>query len=348
MKTSAALLTVLALLVAPALAQTPDTVFLEELTWPELRALVAAGKTTIILPIGGTEQNGPHMALGKHNVRVRALSERIARKLGNALVGPVIAYVPEGSLNPPTGHMRFPGTITVPDHVFRRSLESAARSVRLAGFRNVVFLGDHGSTQAGAKSVAAKLNKEWTPTARAHAIEEYYQAATVGFRELLRARGYQIRRARRARRGARHVADARHRSPSWSERIRRPTRRCPAPARAWMATPDGPARSWASSASISSSRGPWPRSKPQPTDTDRHERGLMRLLIGKPQCGDGPGGDGAPGGRRAIGLLPGAGRPDGAGHAGRRRSVQPLQRDDGGQDEPGDRERADARLRAAT
>ena len=190
MKTSAALLTVLALLVAPALAQTPDTVFLEELTWPELQAMVAAGKTTIILPIGGTEQNGPHMALGKHNVRVRALSERIARKLGNALVGPVIAYVPEGSINPPSGHMRFPGTITVPEHVFRRSLESSARSVRLAGFRNVVFLGDHGSTQAGAKSVAAKLNKEWTPEARAHAIEEYYQAATVGFRELLRSRGY--------------------------------------------------------------------------------------------------------------------------------------------------------------
>jgi creatinine amidohydrolase len=190
-KTSAALLTVLTLLVAPALAQTPDTVFLEELTWPELRAMVAAGKTTIILPIGGTEQNGPHMALGKHNTRVRALSERIARALGNALVGPVIAYVPEGNLSPPTGHMRFPGTITVPDDVFRRSLESAARSVRLAGFRHVVFLGDHGSTQAGAKAVAAKLNREWAATpARAHAIEEYYQAATVGFRDLLRARGY--------------------------------------------------------------------------------------------------------------------------------------------------------------
>jgi creatinine amidohydrolase/Fe(II)-dependent formamide hydrolase-like protein len=169
LKTSAALLVLLALVAAPALAQTPDTVFLEELTWPELRALVAAGK---------------------HNTRVRALSERIARVLGNALVGPVIAYVPEGGLSPPTGHMRFPGTITVPEDVFRRSLESAARSVRLHGFRNVVFLGDHGSTQAGEKAVAAKLNREWATTARAHAVEEYYLAATVGFRELLRARGY--------------------------------------------------------------------------------------------------------------------------------------------------------------
>ena len=187
----AAIVSMVALLATPALAQAPDTVFLEELTWPELRALVQAGKTTIILPSGGTEQNGPHMALGKHNVRVRALSERIARELGNAVVGPVIAHVPEGALAPPTGHMRFPGTITVPDDVFRRVLESAARSVRLHGFRDVVFLGDHGSTRAGERAVAARLNREWAATpARAHAVEEYYRAATAGFRELLRARGY--------------------------------------------------------------------------------------------------------------------------------------------------------------
>jgi creatinine amidohydrolase len=187
----AAIVSMVVFLATPALAQAPATVFLEELTWPELRALVQAGKTTIILPSGGTEQNGPHMALGKHNVRVRALSERIARELGNAVVGPVMAYVPEGALGPPTGHMRFPGTITVPDDVFRRALESAARSVRLHGFRDVVFLGDHGSTQAGERAVAARLNREWAATpVRAHAVEEYYRAATSGFRELLRARGY--------------------------------------------------------------------------------------------------------------------------------------------------------------
>jgi creatinine amidohydrolase/Fe(II)-dependent formamide hydrolase-like protein len=178
-------------IVTPAVAEPPDTVFLEELTWTELRALIQAGKTTIILPIGGTEQNGPHIALGKHNARVKALAERIARALGNALVAPVIAYVPEGGLNPATSHMRFPGTITVPDDVFRRVLESAARSFRLHGFRNVVFLGDHGSTQAGEKAVAARLDREWQATSvRAHAIEEYYRAATAGFGDLLKSRGY--------------------------------------------------------------------------------------------------------------------------------------------------------------
>src|SRR3989442_2093736 len=183
MKVWATVLCILSVMVTPTFGEPLDTVFLEELTWPELRTLVQAGKTTMILPIGGTEQNGPHMALGKHNARVKMLSERIARTLGNALVAPVIAYVPEGALSPPTGHMRFPGTITVPEDVFRRLLESAARSARLHGFRDVVFLGDHGSTQGGEKMVAARVNREWAATpVRAHAIEEYYHAATAGVR----------------------------------------------------------------------------------------------------------------------------------------------------------------------
>lgn len=186
-----AALGLLALLAAPALAQPPDTVRLEELTWTELRGLVRAGKTTILVPIGGTEQSGPHMALGKHNARVKALAELIARALGNALVAPVIAYVPEGPLSPPAGHMRFPGTITVPEDAFRRSLEAAARSFRLHGFRDVVLLGDHGGTQADEKVVAARLNREWAAApVRVHAIEAYYRAATSGFHEILKARGY--------------------------------------------------------------------------------------------------------------------------------------------------------------
>jgi creatinine amidohydrolase len=68
----------------PAFAQMPDTVFLEKLTWDEVRDSIAAGKTTIIIPTGGTEQNGPHMALGKHNVRIAANAELIARRLRNA------------------------------------------------------------------------------------------------------------------------------------------------------------------------------------------------------------------------------------------------------------------------
>jgi creatinine amidohydrolase/Fe(II)-dependent formamide hydrolase-like protein len=172
-------------------AQPPDTVLLEELTWTEVRDAVRAGKTTIIIPAGGTEQNGPHMALGKHNARVKALSQDIARQLGDALVAPVIAYVPEGGVAPPSGHMRYPGTITAPDEAFRKVLEFAARSFKQHGFRNVVLLGDHGSTQVGQKAVAARLNREWAATGvRVHAIEEYYRAGEIDVPRLLRARGY--------------------------------------------------------------------------------------------------------------------------------------------------------------
>lgn len=176
---------------APALGGTDPTVFLEELTWTELRDRVQAGATRIIVPIGGTEQNGPHMALGKHNLRVRALSEKIARTLGQTLVAPVLAYVPEGGLAPPSGHMRYPGTLTIPDDTFRIIVEYAARSLRLHGFRDIVLLGDHGSTQASQRAVAARLNREWAGTpVRVHAIEEYYRASDEGFREVLRRRGY--------------------------------------------------------------------------------------------------------------------------------------------------------------
>src|ERR1700719_3712097 len=179
------------LLLGLTAARAADTVFLEELTWTELRDQIRAGKTTIIVPIGGTEQNGAHMALGKHNFRVRYLSERIARTLGNALVAPVVAYVPEGALAPPTGHMRFPGTITVPEEAFEKILEYAARSFKAAGFRDIVLLGDHGSYQRVEKAVADRLDKEWAAKpVRVHAIEEYYRVSEAEFGRLLKSKGY--------------------------------------------------------------------------------------------------------------------------------------------------------------
>ena len=182
---------VVAMLAPAARAQVPDTVLLEELTWTEVRDAVRAGKTTVIVPSGGTEQNGPHMALGKHNARVKVLSERIARALGDALVAPVIAYVPEGAIAPPSGHMRFAGTITTPEEAYEKVVESAARSFKAHGFRHVVLLGDHGSTQAGQKAVAARLNREWAATpVRVLAIEEYYRASEVEVAQLYRSRGY--------------------------------------------------------------------------------------------------------------------------------------------------------------
>ena len=134
----------LAIFAGPAHAAASASVFVEELTWTELHERIGAGTTTVIVPIGGTEQSGPQIALGKHNARARALAQRIAAKLGNAVVAPVVAYVPEGSIDPPAGHMRFAGTISISDATFEALLESTARSFRQHGFHDVVFIGDHG------------------------------------------------------------------------------------------------------------------------------------------------------------------------------------------------------------
>ena len=112
---------------AGARGETGGSVFIEELTWTELRDQIAAGKTIAIVPIGGTEQNGPHMAIGKHNLRVKLLAGKIAAALGTALVAPVLAYVPEGEVDRPSGHLRFPGTITVPEDTFEKTIESTIK-----------------------------------------------------------------------------------------------------------------------------------------------------------------------------------------------------------------------------
>jgi creatinine amidohydrolase len=174
-----------------ACAEPSTSLFLQDLTWTELRAEIRSGKTTIIVPIGGTEENGPQMALGKHNLRATLLGERIARALGNALVAPVVAYVPEGDVDHPTGHLEFPGTISVPAAAFDEVLDGAAKSFKLAGFRNIVFLGDHGGYQRDLRIVAERLEREWAGTGvRAYAIGEYYRASEIEFGQLLKQKGY--------------------------------------------------------------------------------------------------------------------------------------------------------------
>ena len=177
-------------LLAPTAANAASSVFIDELTTTEVSAALQAGKTTLIIPVGGTEQSGPHIALGKHNARVAVLAERIAMQLGDALVAPVVAYVPEGNITPPTEHMRFAGTISIPEAAFKGLLTGAAQSFRQHGFKNIVLIGDHGGYQAELKAVAASLNKGWTALpARAHFIGEFYTSAQTSYVDALKARG---------------------------------------------------------------------------------------------------------------------------------------------------------------
>ncbi len=157
------------------------------MTSPELAAEIAAGKRTVIIPTGGTEQNGSAMVLGKHNIRVRALSGRIAEALGDAIVAPVIAHVPEGGIDPPSGHMPYPGSMTVPPELFAMQVEWAARSLRLAGFETVVLLGDSGWNQKPMGVVAGILNAEWGGGVL---MADAYYASHAEFATWLEGQGY--------------------------------------------------------------------------------------------------------------------------------------------------------------
>jgi creatinine amidohydrolase/Fe(II)-dependent formamide hydrolase-like protein len=172
---------------APAATSTAG-VYLEDLTSPELRERIAAGTTTALVPIGGTEQSGPHIVLGKHNVRARVLAGRIAARLGDAVVAPVVAYVPEGSIAPPAAHMRFAGTLSIPDATFESLLEATAKSLCQHGIRDVFFLGDHGGYQKNEEKAAARVNR--APGCRAHALLAYYDAAQNAFVADLKQRGF--------------------------------------------------------------------------------------------------------------------------------------------------------------
>jgi sterol desaturase/sphingolipid hydroxylase (fatty acid hydroxylase superfamily)/creatinine amidohydrolase/Fe(II)-dependent formamide hydrolase-like protein len=153
----------------------PPSVHLEDLTWTEIRKAVDAGYTRVIVPTGGTEQNGPHVILGKHNYVVRATAERIAAELGNTLVAPVIAYVPEGPVSPePSGHMRFAGTLTIGTDVFQAMIAWAVESYAAHGFEIVYLIGDSGGNQESQAAVAAAYAQDGRIAV--HHIGDYYAA----------------------------------------------------------------------------------------------------------------------------------------------------------------------------
>jgi creatinine amidohydrolase len=158
---------------------TPDTVWLEEMTWMDVRDAMKAGKTTIIIPTGGMEPNGPWLALGKHNYILRVNCDAIARKLGNALCAPVIPLVPEGSIEPKSGHMATAGTISMREETFQAMLTDVVHSLKMHGFQHIVLIGDSGGNTKGMQAVADKWNGEWKGSPLVIHAREYYDYATV-------------------------------------------------------------------------------------------------------------------------------------------------------------------------
>ena len=168
-------------IVAPILAQdldaprpidALDTVWIEEMTWMEVRDALADGKTTAIVAAGSLEQNGPYIPTAKHAYVLRATTEAIARKLGNALIAPMVRYEPGDPERP-----RYPGSIPVRLETYKAILVDVASSLKQHGFRNIVLIGDSGGNQRGLQQVAEELTAAWSGGETAiHFVREYYDS----------------------------------------------------------------------------------------------------------------------------------------------------------------------------
>ena len=157
-----------------------NTVWIEEMTWMDVRDALKAGKTTAIIATGGIEPNGPWLVTGKHNYVNTSNCEAIARKLGNALCAPLVKFTPEGNIEPQSSHMTSPGTISMRETTYRNILVDITHSLKMHGFTRVFLIGDSGGNQAGQRFVADSLNAAWGGSPLVAHIQEYYTYGVVG------------------------------------------------------------------------------------------------------------------------------------------------------------------------
>ena len=171
-------------MVAPRPIDAVDSVWMEQLTWMEIRDAIKAGKTTGLILTGGVESNGPHLATGKHNFVLHVMGETIARKLGNALVAPVVTLEP----GRPDGDRVPPGSVFLSQETYHAVLTDMATSMKSMGFKNVILMGDSGGNQTAMKDVATALDEKYKATGtRFYFIPEYYDYASA--QKFLQANG---------------------------------------------------------------------------------------------------------------------------------------------------------------
>jgi creatinine amidohydrolase/Fe(II)-dependent formamide hydrolase-like protein len=153
-----------------------DSVWIEELTYLEVRDAMKAGKTTALVFAGSTEQNGPYMAGGKHQYAIKLVAEQIARKLGNALVAPII---PLEAGNPENKYLEW-GSLYLTQETFQAVVRDVATSLKSQGFKHIVLMGDSGGNTAGLQAVAKDLSTKWGGAPGIFHIPEYYNWTSKG------------------------------------------------------------------------------------------------------------------------------------------------------------------------
>lgn len=158
-----------------------DSVWIEELSWMEVRDLIKAGKTTALIGSGGLEQNGPYEPTGKHNFTLQTTLEATARALGNALVAPIVTLEPGN----PDREGLTPGSVFITQDTFRAILTDMTTSLKSMGFTDIVMVADSGGNPPGMIDVTKALNAKWNGRpARVFYIPEYYEEDKWSFNYL--------------------------------------------------------------------------------------------------------------------------------------------------------------------
>lgn len=156
------------------------------MTWPEVKAAIAAGKTTALVYTGGTEQRGPQNVNGGHTLMGTEIVKTIAARLGNAIWLPVLPYTPNNA------NADLPGTIGLTPEILGLILERISEQAIATGFKNVVIMGDHGGGQPQTYAeVAKKLEAKYAPQGK-HVFfcDEVYAKAQNDFDDWLVEHGY--------------------------------------------------------------------------------------------------------------------------------------------------------------
>src|SRR5882672_429538 len=170
----------------PATAAKKTLVEFEMMTWPEVKAAIAAGRTTALVYTGGTEQRGPQNVNGGHTLMGREIVRTIALRLGNALAMPVLPYTPNNA------SADLPGTIGLTPEILGAILERVTEQAMSTGFKNVVLMGDHGGGQpATYAEVAKKMEAKYAPEGKhVYFCDEVYAKAQGDFDKWLQEKGY--------------------------------------------------------------------------------------------------------------------------------------------------------------
>jgi creatinine amidohydrolase len=157
------------------------------MTWPEVKAALAGGKTTALIYNGGTEQRGPQCVNGGHNLMAQATVIAIARRLGNAIAAPVLPFSPNRA------SADLPGTIGLTPELFAAVNERVAEQLITTGFKNIVFMVDHGGGLKQLGEMAKRLDAKYSPQGvRVVFADEVYSKRQEDFDKWLEANGYPL------------------------------------------------------------------------------------------------------------------------------------------------------------